>query len=136
MGLLEFLFEHRNPHPVGTVDVEPPERSGSYLVLRAVIAAATLAGWSWFLWSAASTGTGLLVGVLLSLGYLVAAYWLQPAPEMSNLGLWGTVIDHPFRLSDDLNRMLLFLYAFLWPGRFIAATLIDLIDAFVSRPAG
>ena len=133
MGLLEFLFEQRNPRPVGTVDVEPPERSGSDLLLRGLIAAVALAAWSWFLWSVSSTGSTLLAGALLSLGYLVASYWLRPAPEMSNLGLWGTVIDHPFRFSDDRNRMLLFLQVFLWPGRFISATVVDIIDALGAR---
>ena len=102
-------------------------------MLRAVIAAAALAGWSWFLWSVSTSAAGLLLGAAASLVYLVAAYWLRPAPEMSNLGLWGTMINHPFRFSDDMNRMLLFLYAFFWPGRFISATMVDVIEVVSSQ---
>ncbi len=127
MGLLGHLFEQRNRHPVGTVDLEPPERSNSDLLVRAVIAAAALAGWSWLLWSISTTTSGLVLGAAFSLAYLVIAYWVRPAPEMSNLGLWGTVIDHPFRFSDDTNRMLLILLVVLWPGRFISATFVDVV---------
>ena len=129
MGLLEYLVERRNRGPVGSVDVEPPEPSGSYLVLRGLVAAASIAAWTWFLWSQVTTGTGLVLGVALSLAYLYVAYWLRPSPDVNNLGLWGTMIDHPFRFSDDVNRMLMFLYVFLWPGRFIAATVIDVLDS-------
>jgi hypothetical protein len=129
MGLLEYLFEHRNPGPVGSVDVEPPEPSRSNLVLRGLVAAAASVAWTWFLWSHVTTGSALVLASALSLAYLYVAYWLRPSPDVNNLGLWGTMIDHPFRFSDDVNRMLMFLYVFLWPGRFIAATVIDLIDA-------
>jgi hypothetical protein len=37
------------------VDLQPPERSDSDLLVRAVIAAAALAGWSWLLWSVSTT---------------------------------------------------------------------------------
>ena len=58
MGLLEYLLEHRNPGRIGSVDVEPPEPSGSYLVLRGLIAAASIAAWTWFLWSQSHNRTG------------------------------------------------------------------------------
>ena len=128
MGLLEYLLEHRNPGRIGSVDVEPPEPSGSYLVLRGLVAAAGIAAWTWFLWSQSTTVQGLLLAAAASLAYLFTAFWLRPSPDVSNLGLWGTMIDHPFRFSDDVNRMLMFLHVFLWPGRFIAATVIDVMD--------
>ena len=129
MGLLEYLFERKNPGPMGSVGVEPPEPSGSHLVLRGVIAAAGVAVWTWFLWSQATTAPGFLFAALASLAYVCIAYYVRPEPDVSNLGLWGTPIDHPFRFSDDVNRMLVFLYVFLWPGRFIAAAVVDVVDA-------
>ncbi len=121
-----------DPRPVGSVEVDPPERSGSDLLLRGLIAGAALAGWTWFLWSRVTTASGLVAAFVFSAAYLVIAYWLRPAPEMSNLGIWGTMIDHPLRLSDDKNRFLVFLRVLLWPGRFISATVIDLFEALSS----
>jgi hypothetical protein len=44
---------------------------------------------------------------------------------MENLGLLGGAFDHPFRYWDDLNRQLLLLLILLWPGRFIAESIVD-----------
>ena len=32
-------------------------------------------------------------------------------------------MDHPFRYSDDLNRMLIFFLIILYPGRLISTTI-------------
>lgn len=67
-----------------------------------------------------------MIGVGLSAAYLVAAYLLRPSPDYSNIGFLGGLIDHPFRYSDDINRFLMFLLAFLWPGRFVATAIMDI----------
>lgn len=42
----------------------------------------------------------------------------------------GGLIDHPFRYSDDINRLLIFLSLLLLPGRMVAMGLIDFARAF------
>ena len=124
MGLFEWLIERHNPHPTGTVDIEPPEPLAApprSVFLRGVIALAAL-GYVVYAIATSSEPVGFSIAAAL---YFAAAYWLLPKPEVSNLGLWGTPIDHPFRWSDDANRMLLFLRFFLWPGRAILSGLRD-----------
>jgi len=60
-----------------------------------------------------------LGATLACLAYVVVGTLLRPEPDLSNVGLLGGLIDHPFRLSDDVNRFLIFLLVFLWPGRVI-----------------
>lgn len=60
--------------------------------------------------------------IILTLGcflYLFFCYFATPKPDYSNLGLFGGLIDHPFRISDDINRLLVFLSLVLLPGKLI-----------------
>jgi hypothetical protein len=36
-------------------------------------------------------------------------------------------VNNPFRLSDNLNRWLIFARVALWPGRFVATSIRDLV---------
>jgi hypothetical protein len=46
---------------------------------------------------------------------------------MDNLGWLGGLMDDPLHYSDDISRFLLFLLIVLWPGRFLASALVDLV---------
>jgi len=124
MSLLEWLGESFNPGPVGDVQVGARERRGSppaVVTVCAVISAALLGVWLYVL---LATMHGGIAGVAATILYLVLAYFLHPTPDYSNLGWLGGLMNHPFRYSDDLNRLLLFLVVFLWPGRFVAESLV------------
>ncbi|HEX5137012.1 MAG TPA: hypothetical protein VFY93_08580 [Planctomycetota bacterium] len=124
MGLFEWLGESFNPGPVGDVQVGARERRSSppgAVIVCAVISSALLGVWIHVLFA---TRHGGLVGAAGTLVYLALAYFLHPAPDCSNLGWLGGRMDHPSRYSDDLNRFLLFLVAFLWPARFIAESFV------------
>jgi hypothetical protein len=61
--------------------------------------------------------------------YLAIAALITPAPDSSNLGWAGGLIDNPFRISDDFNRMLGVLLVVLIPGKiiiFAVATVVRL----------
>lgn len=62
--------------------------------------------------------------------YSSAGYFILPDPDYTNVGWLGGLIDNPFRVSDDLNRMLLFIMILLMPGRLIATTFVSWIDFF------
>ena len=64
------------------------------------------------------------VGVMV---YSLIAYFVHPEPDTSNVGFLGGLVDHPFRYSDDVNRILIFLLLVLLPGRFLSEALVDLI---------
>lgn len=123
MGLFEWLLESFNPGPVGDVGLGPRERfrASRTAVLASLVLAASLLGlWAYVLVA--------MHGGLLAWGgtavYLLVAYFVHPRPELTNVGWLGGVFDHPFRYSDDVNRFLLFLVVVLWPGRFIAESLV------------
>lgn len=126
MSLLELLFESRNPGPVGEVEHgAPPPTVASTPVLytRGIVGAALLLASSYWI----ATQPNRLVGFLLFAFYLLMAYFVQPKPDYSNFGLLGGVIDHPFRWSDDSNRLLAFVKLILWPGRFAVVGVRDMI---------
>ena len=47
--------------------------------------------------------------------------------DMNNLGWAGGLFNKPFRISEDVNRFLLFLKIVLLPGRFVAESCVDVI---------
>ena len=64
---------------------------------------------------------------LRPIGLLFVAYFVNPKPDPSNVGWAGGLIDHPFRWSDDQNRMLLALNVVLLPGRLAVAGVRDVV---------
>jgi hypothetical protein len=127
MGLLEFLFERRNRKPVGDIEFAGGKPGNpDWLPLRVVLSGAALVAFFYttFQWTSDLIVRAEIVFVVLA--YLAAGYWIRPRPDYSNLGIAGTPIDHPFRWSDDANRILVFLLVLFWPGRFIAETGVDI----------
>lgn len=123
------------PHiPVGDVDPGPGHRPASRLtvILSLLAALALLGGLAWgihHLAPALSTRGWGMAG-LATLIYLALAHVLRPEPDHSDMGLMGGLIDNPFSWSDDYNRFLFSLQITLFPGRFIARSLLSSIDLF------
>lgn len=130
MSIFELLGEVARPGPVGSVEVGSPEPGGWHprrILARAVVAAvALLALFAWLV-RTASSPEDYLVGVGLLVAYLSVAHWCAPRPDLGNVGLLRGLIDHPFRLSDDANRVLGVLAVLLWPGRFVTVSLRDAV---------
>lgn len=104
-------------------------RPGAPLVLRclgtvAVIALvfAAVAGSGWPLTLRTVAVTTVLLAAYSLLGYLV-----RPDPDMRNVGY------HPFRVSDDANRLLLLGGILLFPGKLVAGTVVDLLLLLAAR---
>lgn len=134
MSLLEWIAERFNPGPVGTVrqgiSKERWQPQGKFLV-----------------WLLTIIGVGLFVFALMSIlqseyvwqwllafiGYLLLAFWLSPQPDQSNMGWLGGLVNNPFRISDNVNRMLFWFALFLLPGKLIlyaTQTIINTIRVF------
>ena len=125
--IIEWLFERKNPHPVGTIEGghPAPSRGRPLVLVIKGIAGAALIAWGGFLALDTDRPFAMLaVGAL----YLVVAYFVHLRPDHSNLGVAGGLIDHPFRLSDDENRLLLGLQVVLYPGRFATTGVRDLLS--------
>jgi hypothetical protein len=127
MGLIEWLIERRNPGPIGSVETEPPPRlqRGGERFAGIIFSLAALGAWIYFLASKAQSSRGLTGALFVTALYLFIAYRYKPEPDLSNTGIFG-FIDHPFKYSDDMNRFLIFLRFFLWPGRMVATGLAEL----------
>lgn len=124
MSLFEIIGEWISPSPIGKVGLH---RGVSHLPPTWVVltrAAISIAGLTVLL-----VVLGIPNGLgptLACLAYVLLATVLRPEPDLSNVGWLGGLVDHPFRLGDDINRFLVYLLLLLWPGRLIGSGLIML----------
>jgi len=56
--------------------------------------------------------------------YVIVSHLLMATPERTNMGWLGGLVDNPFRISDDFNRLIFLLQILLLPGKLIALALI------------
>ena len=129
MSLLEWLFEPANPGPVGKVEInslkqdDDPEPPRKWLIYIAAVVGLCFAGFGvyWILNTLIHIGPVRTLGRLgLVVLYLATGLLVRPAPDTTNMGWLGGLMDHPFRISDDFNRLLLFTQVILFPGKVIA----------------
>jgi hypothetical protein len=140
MNLLEILAEGSRPGPVGDIEfqkqVAVARRSKVAVVLRGLVAFGTLLGWLFVTcWGLARMDVfAIAIILVVTYGYLWAGYHVHPRPDDRNLGLLGGLINHPLRYTDNLNRLLVALWLFLLPGRFIAESLMEILRGRSDRP--
>ncbi|GAB6109470.1 hypothetical protein [Fusibacter bizertensis] len=127
MGLLELLGESINPGSVGSIEKNKEiklKKNLPILIFKSMISIGVVVG----LYALIFHGRLSIVGTLLYIGamfiYCLVGFIYIPKPDYSNIGWLGGLINHPFRYSDNLNRMLIFLLVLLYPGRFISTTLM------------
>jgi hypothetical protein len=131
MSLLEWLGESVNRGPMGSVETGAPERaslSRGLLLVRGAVGGTLLTLGAVAVFSSQEPGRWLALFV----GYLLLSFFLRPAPDYSNVGWVGGLIDHPLRWSDDINRFLIFLLIILWPGQFAVAATRDGVRALIA----
>ncbi|QHI73493.1 hypothetical protein [Aminipila terrae] len=130
MGLMELIGELINPGEIGTVEKVKREKKVRLhiLILKTIVSIAILAviyflsfGISFHMKEALSFVAAITV-------YSVVGYFILPKPDYSNVGWFGGIFDNPFRISDDINRMLVFVMIILMPGRLISTTMLSWID--------
>jgi hypothetical protein len=128
MSLLEWIFERRNPGPIGTIEGSAPPPAGRPrdIVIRGVIAIAIAIVVFIGIARLAHTPGDRLAALLAVIVYCLVAYWVAVRPRLDNMGWFGGFVDDPFRWSDDANRTLLFVGVLLGPGRFVTGSLRDL----------
>lgn len=133
MSLIEWLFESANPGPVGKLEVNQKEpddggkRPKKWLIYLLTLIGLLLAGvgFYWVLYTRPHDSAGTIIVRLCCFAlYVGTSHWVSPKPESTNMGWAGGLIDNPFRISDDYNRLLLLSQVLLLPGKFIAFGLI------------
>jgi hypothetical protein len=125
MGLLELLFEKSNPGPIGEMSAhgkKPEEPKRGELMFKWIVSIAIIG----LVFKSTVSSSGAAIGFIIILTiYCFAGYLIMPKPDYSNMGWAGGLLDNPFRFSDDINRMLFGLKVLLYPGRFVAVTLVQ-----------
>lgn len=129
MGILEWMLEPMNPGPTGTIETgtgrqappSPPVIWLRFVVTVTILGALIVITGYYVVPHLFCSGWFLL---LFLAAYLVFGLLLDPKPDMSNLGWAGGMIDNPLRYSDDINRSLLMIKIFLFPGRFFSLSIL------------
>jgi len=130
MSIFEWLFERRNPGPVGTLETEAPAPGHWHplvIVVRAICAVGVLVAAEWAISRFARDSHDAAIATVVLILYCVIGYNVTAKPHLDNMGWAGGFVDNPFRYSDDVNRSLLLIGVLLWPGRFISVSLRDVV---------
>lgn len=65
--------------------------------------------------------------IAIFIGYSIISYCVTPMPDYEDLGLFGMMMDNPFKISDNTNRFLLNLKILLFPGKLFLTPIINII---------
>lgn len=63
--------------------------------------------------------------------YLTLSAVFAPKPNLDDIGFAGGLIDHPFKITDDINRHLLGIKILLAPGKFLINPIKNLIYSII-----
>lgn len=130
MGLIELIGELIRPGEIGTVDITKREKEKriGILIVKTILSIASVMGIYYLIYGISFHIKELLLFVVVMIVYSALGYFILPRPDYSNVGWLGGVFDNPFRISDDINRMLVFILIILIPGRLISTTVLSWIE--------
>jgi hypothetical protein len=126
--VLEVIGESINPGDIGSFEFggrQPDRPNKSAILVRTVVL--LVLGVALVVWAMAEGVAAHKLGYGLGgvAVYLLAGWTFRPIPDTGNMGWLGGLVDNPFRFSDDINRFLIFLKIFMFPGAFAADTFFD-----------
>lgn len=129
MGLFEWIGEHYNPGPTGSIDFkanQQPQGPPPHINLRFLVAAGLFSAVQYGFAAAGYLAdfSQLLLAEGCLAAYLGMAYFIRVRPNFDNTGWVPFLINHPFRISDNFNRLLVFLWVIFAPGKFIAQAIV------------
>lgn len=130
MGLIEFIGELIRPGKIGTVDITKREKEKriGMLIVKTILSIAIVTVLYYLIFAISFNIKELIVFIAVMVVYSVAGYFILPKPDYSNVGWLGGVFNNPFRISDNVNRMLFFIMVILMPGRLISTTVLSWIE--------
>lgn len=132
MGLIEFIGELIRPGKIGTVDItkRKKEKHLGMLIAKTILSIAIVTVVYYLIYGISFHITEVLLFITVMALYSAAGYFILPKPDYSNMGWFGGIFDNPFKISDDINRMLVFVMIILMPGRLISTTVLSWIYIF------
>lgn len=132
MGLIEFIGELIRPGKIGTVDItkRKKEKRIGMLIAKTILSIAIVTVVYYLIYGISFHITEVLLFITVMALYSAAGYFILPKPDYSNMGWFGGIFDNPFKVSDDINRMLVFVMIILMPGRLISTTVLSWVYIF------
>jgi len=130
MGLIELIGESIRPGKIGTIDTTKGEKEKriGVLIVKTILSIAIVAVLYYLMFGISVHLKELLLFVAVMTVYSITGYFISPKPDYFNIGWFGGVFNNPFKISDDINRMLIFIMIILMPGRLISTTVVSWID--------
>ena len=138
MNFFEWLLE-RNPGPVGDIGPEverEPPASALAVISTGILSILGIGVILYFLITTDFVSKSIWIRVLSFCAYLLLAAKIRATPDYENIGMFGTIFDHPFRYTDDLNRSLLYLQIILFPGKLLIFPTLFLLKLLISKVRG
>jgi len=128
--MLELLGEIFNPGPVGSVELKSEKLPfhPKWIWIRFLIAIFLIGLFEYFIWNHSNgfeSWESMLLTQFIFFLYTFISFFLHVKPDFSNTGWVPFVINNPFRISDNVNRLLFFLQVITLPGRFIFAAIVQ-----------
>ena len=132
MRLIEFIGELIKPGEIGTVDITKREKEKSIdmLIVKTIISIAIVIVIYYLNFRISFHIKEFILFVAIMAVYSAAGYFILLKPDYSNVGLFRGILNNPFRISDNVNRMLVIIMVILIPGRLISTTVLSWIDLF------
>lgn len=132
MGLIEFIGESIKPGKIGTVDITKgkKEKRKGMLIVKTILSIAIVTVLYYMIFGRSFHLKEALLFAVVMVAYSITSYFISPKPDYSNVGWFGGVFDNPFKISDDINRMMVFIMVILLPGRLISTTVVSWIEYF------
>ncbi|MBN7772304.1 hypothetical protein [Clostridium aminobutyricum] len=130
MGLIEFIGELINPGEIGTIEKTKRGKGERLdtLIVKTIVSIVIVTVIYYLVFGISFHFKEFITFVSVMAVYSAAGYFISPKPDYSNVGWLGGIFDNPFRFSDDINRMLIFVMVILMPGRLISTTVLSWID--------
>lgn len=129
MGIFEIIGELINPGPVGKVGLSDndcnvrqkliPVRFVVSLIIVGLIEYLLLFQTKYKI----DLASILHVNIALII-YLLISLFINVKPDYDNLGWVPFLINHPFRFSDNINRLLVIINLMFAPGKFISKSIV------------
>lgn len=129
MGLFEFIGEFFNPGPVGEINFNDSDADSNrgFITLRFVFSLIIIGCLEYFIVFNSEKQKDLLSALtpnIILAVYLLVSYFIKVRPEYRNTGWISFIIDNPFRISDDYNRLLAVINILCIPGKFLSRSVV------------
>lgn len=125
------------PKPIGTVDLEGKNDRpySKYTILHFLLTLLIIVGLEYLFFNSGvdELVSFIILANLALLIYILISNLIRVRPNYENLGWVPFLVNDPFRISDNINRFLIFLQVFFLPGKYISHSIADFIQYLSAR---